>query len=801
MLAQDLRFALRSLLKTPSFTAIAVLTLAIGIGANIGVFSLANAYLLRPYPYAEPEQLIRLRSLDLNSGTVSQVSFPDYVDLARGSQLIDGFAAVDREAYNLGGGAEAVYVQGAQVTATLFDVLGTRPLFGRTFLPDEDLPGADNVVILSETLWRNNFAADNKIVGSTVTIDAEPYTVIGVMPSGGGYPDEASLWVTLRLDPGAQQRGNRWANIIARLAPGATIGQARDEVSTLAATLAEEFPDSNTGFGVLLVGLYESRTDDIQARVMLLLGSVGFVLLIVCANVANLLLARAASREREMAVRAAMGAGAGRLVRQLFTESALLSLGGAVLGLGLGTWAVSSLALMSPAPLPEWLVFTVDWRVVTYAAGPSIVATLVFGLVPAIRGSRTELNESLKETATQGSATARKQRARSAIVVAEVALAIILLVGAGLTIRSFLELTGVDTGYDDSSFMLTTAFADANYANGAERVAFYDDARERLLALPGVLAVGGIAQPPLRSGWMYSAFVVEGTEPDDDGANPGALKHHVTPGHIEAAGISLLRSRDFVDSDSAEGTPEVALVNDVFADRFWPGEDPIGKRFRFPDMEDSWIEIVGVTESTKQRAVIDEAEAEIFYPYERLSDFYGRMTWVVRSGIAASGLMAAAQAEIRDLDPNQALYDVMTMRQAVHESVWGARFFSMLLWIFGGVALTLSATGIYGLVSYSVSQRRHEIGVRIAMGATAGDVLGMVLRHGVLLAGLGAVIGFAGSAALGRLIASELYGVDPLDPITYSLVAGLLGLVAITASLIPAARASRVDPLVALRDE
>ncbi len=533
---------------------------------------------------------------------------------------------------------------------------------------------------------------------------------------------------------------------------------------------------------------------------MLLLGSVGFVLLIVCANVANLLLARAASREREMAVRAAMGAGAVRLVRQLFTESTLLSLGGAVLGLGLGIWAVSSLSLMSPAPLPEWLVFTVDWRVVTYAAGASILATLVFGLVPAIRTSRADLNESLKETATQGSATARKHRGRSAIVVAEVALAIILLVGAGLTIRSFLELTGVDTGYDDSSFMLTTAFADANYANGAERVAFYDDARERLLALPGVLAVGGIAQPPLRGGWIHSRFVVEGSEPDDDGVNPGAFIHAVTPGYIEAAGISLLRGRDFVDSDSAEGTPEVALVNDVFADRFWPGEDPIGKRFRFPDMEDSWLEIVGVTENTKQRAVIDEAEAEIFYPYERTSEFYGRMTWVVRSGVGASGLMAAAQAEIRDLDPNQALYDVMTMRQAVHESVWAARFFSTLLWIFGGIALLLSATGIYGLVSYSVSQRRHEIGVRIARGATVGDVLGMVLRHGVVLAGLGAVIGFAGSAALGQLVASELYGVDPLDPITYSLVAGLLGLVAITASLIPAVRATRVDPLVALRD-
>ncbi len=397
VLTQDVRYALRSLRRTPGFTAIAISTLAIGIGANIGVFSLANALLLHPYPYPEPESLVRVRSLDLEAGNTAHMSLPDALDLARTSQLIAGLAAVDREPYNLGGGDEAVYVQGAQVTATLFDVLGTQPLRGRTFRPDEDLPGADNVVILGESLWRNSFAADDKIVGSAVTIDAEPYTVIGVMPSGGGYPDEANLWVTLRVDPGTQRRGSRWANVIARLAPGATIEQAQEEASTLAATLAEEFPGTNSGVGVRLVGLYESRAGDAQGPVALLLGAVGFVLLIVCANVANLLLARAAAREREIAVRAAMGASTVRLMRQLFTESALLSLAGAILGLGLGIWAVGALAAMIPVPLPEWVVFTVDWRVVTYALGMSVFATLVFGLVPAIRASRADLTESLKD--------------------------------------------------------------------------------------------------------------------------------------------------------------------------------------------------------------------------------------------------------------------------------------------------------------------------------------------------------------------------------------------------------------------
>jgi len=523
--------------------------------------------------------------------------------------------------------------------------------------------------------------------------------------------------------------------------------------------------------------------------------------LIVCANVANLLLARAAAREREIAVRAAMGASALRLVRQMFTESALLSFGGALLGLGLGVWGVGSLTAMIPVPMPEWVVFTVDWRVVTYAAGVSIFATLVFGFVPALQASRANLNVALKEASAQGSATARKQRTRSAIVVAEVALAIILLVGAGLMIRSFLEIAGAETGYDDSAFMMTTSFADASYGSGPERLTFYREAKERLLALPGVLAVGGITQPPLRGGWNISTFVVEGVEPTDDDAEPSGFVHAVTAGYTEAAGIAMLRGRGLVAGDGAEGTPEVALVNDVFADRFWPGDDPIGKRFRFGYMEDSWIEIVGVTESTKQRDVTDETEAEIFYPYERWSEFYGRMTWVVRGNGGAAGLMASAQAEIRDLDPNQALYDVMTMRQAVDESIWQARFFTTLLWIFGAIALLLSATGIYGLVSYSVAQRKHEIGVRLAMGASPGDVMRMVLRHGIVLAGLGAAVGFAGSAALGRLLASQLYGVDPLDPITYSLVAALLALVAIAASLVPASQATRVDPLVTLRGE
>jgi putative ABC transport system permease protein len=798
MLRNDVRYALRNLIKTPGFTALAIATLAVGIGTSTAVFSLVNGILLQPYPYAEPERLVRVRSVVEESGDAVNVSFPDFLDLAAGSTRIAGLAAVDREPYNLGGGETAAYVQGAQVSASLFDVLGTTLVLGRGFQPGEDVPGGPNVVLLGEALWRASFAADPAIVGKQVSIDAEPYTVIGVVPVGGGYPDEASLWVPLRIDPGAQRRGNRWANVIARLAPEATLAQAQAEASALAGSLGAEYPDTNEGVGVRLISLYESRTGDFQGMMALLLGAVGFVLLIVCANLANLMLTRAVGRERELAVRAAMGASRLRIVRQLTSESALLAAAGAALGLLLGTWVVRILVAMVPVAIPEWVDFGIDGRVLAFAAGVSALALLLFGLAPAI-GASADLSRALKETAAQGTGTVRKRRTRAALVIAEVALSIVLLVGAGLMISSLLRVAAVDPGYDtERSFMLTTAFAETRYGAPEQRLDFYRQARDRLLALPGVAAVGGIAQPPLRGGWNFMELIADAPAAAQV-ATAGAFAHAVTPGYIDAAGIELRRGRDLRDTDSAPGAPEVALVNDVLAERVWPGEDPIGKRIRFEFMdENAWIEVVGLVGGTRQVSLEEAPAPEIFYPYERWASFYGRITWMVRAAGEPAAAMSAAREVIRDLDPDQAVYDLMTLGAAVDESIWDVRFFTTLFWIFGAVALLLAAVGIYGLVAYGVSQRSHEIGVRMAMGAGSGDVLKMVLRHGLLLAATGAVLGFAGALALSALLAGALYQVSPTDPIVYLGVALLLGLVALVASVVPALRATRVDPVVAL---
>lgn len=800
MLRADIRYAVRNLIHSPGFTAVAVTTLAVGIAASTAVFSLVNGILLQPYPYAEPDRLVRVRALDVEGGDLANMSFPDYVDVGKASALLDGMAAVDREPYNLGGGESANYVQGAQVSAGLFDVLGTTFLLGRGFRADEDTPGGPNVVILGEALWRSQFAADPEIVGKQVTIDAEPYTVIGVVPVGGGYPDEASLWVPLRLNPESQRRDSRWANVIGRLAPGATMGQAQAEVSGLAATLADEYPDTNEGVGIRLVGLYQSRTADAQGLMALMLGAVAFVLLIVCANVGSLMLSRAAARERELAVRAAMGASRLRIVRQLITEAAVLATCGALLGLLLGSWAVAAFTSTIPVDLPEWIDFSLDWRVIALTAVTAALATLIFGLAPAIKASRNDLNRSLKESAPAG--TRARQRTRAALVVAEVALSIVLLVGAGLMIRSLMEVSAIDTGYDtDDTFMLTTAFSDANYGEPEQRLAFYRRARERLLALPGVRAVGGIAQPPLRGGWSFMGFIVEGGDGDQEEA-PLALTHAVTPGYVAAAGIPLLRGRELSEADSDADAPEAAVINDVLAERYWPGEDPLGKRFRFSYMDpDTWIEVVGVVAATKHIGLEEDVVPEVFYPYERFAAYYNRITWMVRTEVDPAGVMPAARAAVQELDPNQAVYDLMTLQTAVDESIWDVRFFTRLFWVFGAIAILLAAIGLYGLIAYGVSQRRHEIGVRMAMGAQSGNVRGMVLRQGLALATIGGAIGFAGALLLSRALASELYAVSPTDPVIYLAVAAVLGVVAVAASYVPALRATRVDPLLALRDE
>lgn len=803
VLAQDLRYAVRTLRKTPAFTILAIATIALGIGANTAVFTLVNGLLLQPYPYREPERLVRVRAVDLESGRRGNMSYPDVEDLAAGARMLENIALADREPYNLGGGGETVYVQGGQVSASLFDVLGTQPLLGRTFLAGEDGPDAPRLVVLGERLWRSQFASDDDVIGREVTIDAEPYRVIGVVPAGGGYPGEARLWVTVRFDPAAQRRGSRWANVIARVNSDATIAQAVAEVESVASALAQEHPDTNSGMGMRLVGLREERTSDTRVASLLLLGVVGALLIVVCANLAGLMLMRGARRERELGVRAALGATRLRLVRQLFVESALLGVVGTALGFAFAVWAVALAVARSPVAVPDWVNLQVDGRVAGFTVGAALLATILSGLVPALRIARSDPNQAMKESAAQGNGGPSRQRGRALLIVGQIAVSIILLVAAGLMIRSFRGLSSIETGYDTTNtFMMTTAYADANYAAGEQRLDFYRDARERLLALPGVEAVGGIAQPPLRGGWSLTEFEVDGLELAPDDPLPMAFLHVVTAGYVDAAGVSVVRGRALVEGDGAEEAAEAAVVNRMFADEYWPGEDPLGKRFKFTFMEaDEWISVVGVVENTKQRALVDEPTAEIYYPYERWASFYSRMTWVVRTAAAPGPTIAVAQAEVRALDNDQALYDVMTLRDAVNESLMGERLTAFLLVAFGAVALLLTSIGLYGFVAYSTAQRTHEIGIRMAVGADAAKVLRTVLTSAVTLAAIGGAIGLAGAFAMSRAMTGLLFEVSPSDPAVYVAVAVLMAAVAVVAGFVPALRATRVDPLTALRDE
>ena len=800
---QDVRYALRTMRRAPAFTLTVVLTLALGISANATVFSLVNALLLRPYPYRDADQLMRVSGVDLRSGARSFLSYPDLVDLRARSEVFQGIAASDREPYNLRGSETTMYVQGARASANIFDVLGVDPIIGRTFRSDEDRPGADNVMILGERLWRSAFGGDLAIVGESVTLDAEPYIVIGVVPRGAAYPDEANLWVTLRLDPQRENRGTHWLNVVGRLRPGVSDRQAQAELEVIARQLAAEYPRTNQARSLTVVSLRDVRAGDSRAVLAILLGAVGFVLLIACANVSGLLLARVSGRRKEIAIRVALGAGRGRVVGQLLTESTVLVVLGSILGLILSRWAIGVIVARAPGELPDWVVLDLDARMTAFVVGASVATTLMCGLLPALQAVRRDPGRPLQEFGGAAGGGVRTQRLRSALVVAEIALSMVLLVGAGLMIKSFLQLTRVAPGFDtEHTFMMTTAFARAKYPERDQRVAFYTTVRERVMALPGVQAVGGIARPPLRGGWTTASFTVEGQTLDEQQTNPPVLQHMVTSGYLAAAGIPILQGRDF-DQRDVEASQEVVLVSRELADRYWPGEDPVGRRVKLgsPENETPWMAIIGVVGSVRQIDLLEDTGLQWYYPYERWQTSYGRITWVVRANADPRPLIQAARAEVHALDPDQAVYDVMTLRDAIDESIWGPRLAAMLFWIFGVLALALASVGTYALTSYTVVQRTREIGIRIALGARVRDILGMVLRHGFMLVTLGAVLGMAAAVAIGRVMASVLFEVSSTDPGVLVGVALLQPAVVLTASFLAARRAMKVDPVVALRSE
>ena len=803
----DVRYAVRGFLKSPGFTAVALLALALGIGANTAIFSVVSAVLLRALPYRSPERLVVVWEKNRRRGDRHNVTSPaNFLEWQAQSKSFEAMAAFYDTRFNLTGAGEPAEVTAQVATANLFAVLGADAALGRTFAPEDAEPGRNNVVILSHGFWQRQLGGARDAVGKTVALSGEQMEIIGVMPpdfrwfikenSRSGKP--AELWLPTKLNP---QRRGRYMSAVARLRPGVTFEQARAEMDAVAGRLQQQSPDYNAGMGVALVPVREQLAGELKTPLMILLGAVGFVLLIACANVANLQLARAASRAKEIAIRAALGAGRGRVVRQLLTESLLLALAGGVLGLVLAAWGVEALVALSPPNLIGAGEVGMSLPVLGFTFAVSLLTGVVFGLMPALEAARFDPNDALKESGRGSTGGPRSRRVRGAFVVAQVALALVLLVGAGLMIKSFRRLQSVDPGFDPHNLLtMRVDLPRTKYREDGQVVAFFRQATERLASLPGVRSAAAANFLPFYTGLgARTRFTIEGRPAPAPGEDPSTDVRVTDENYFRTIGIPVLKGRTFTPQEAAEKRP-VIVVNEALARKYFPGEDPLGKRIAV-EMEPNppMREIIGVVGDARYTKL----DAEL-YPmaYETLPQLtYSSMTFVVRTEGDPLALAGAARREIQALDKDLPVADVRTMESWMGESVARARFGTLLLAVFAGVALLLAAVGIYGVMAYTVEQRRHEIGIRMALGATVGDVLRLVVRQGLLLTLTGVALGLLGAFALTRVMSGLLFGVTATDPVTFAGVALLLATVALVACLVPARRATKVDPMIALRYE
>jgi putative ABC transport system permease protein len=808
-LLQDFRYAARTLRKAPGFTALVVLTLALGIGANSAIFSVVDGVLLRSLPFAEPERLVMFGTTrhdeEPQAGTLSP---PDFMSLRENTRAFADVVAFTSGGGALTGGGEPEHIEVVWVSAGFFELLGAQPALGRGFLPEENQPGNTEVAVLSHQLWQQSFGADPGIVGATVTVNGITRTVVGVAPPGFSFPENRPLWAPLPYSESfssetAQNRRAQYLSVLGRIRPGTTLEQARAEVSTLAARLEQEFPETNTGIRLAVLPLHEVMVGKVRTPLLILLGAVGLVLLIACANVANLLLARAAARQGEMAVRAALGAERGRLVRQLLTESLLLGLLGGVLGLLLASWGTALLTTLQPEGIPRLENIAVDGTVVAFTAAVALLTSLLFGLVPALQATRTDLAAMLKEGGRGALPGRQGQRTRSLLVVAEMALAVMLLIGAGLLLRSFLELQRVDPGFrPEQTLAVDLSLPSRNYPEEHQRVAFYQALLERLRALPGVHEVGAVSILPMANGRMAITFDVEGREPAPPGEEPVLEVRVATPGYFGAVGIPLRRGRVFTDADHT-AAPQAVLLNETAAQRYFPGEDPIGRRILLgwtpTEGRHAGGEVVGIVGDVRQLGPGEDFLPEVYLPHAQVPQV--GMSVVLRAAADPLALAGAIRAEVRAVDPNLPISSLRTLDQVVSRAVAQPRFYMLLLSIFAVVALVLAAIGIFGVMAYMVAQRTREIGIRIALGAEPSAVRHMVVGRALRLTIGGVVIGGLGALALTRVLESLLYGVSTTDPLTFVAVGILLSGVALLASYLPARRATHVDPMIALRAE
>ena len=799
-LFKDIQYGVRSFLKRPGFLVIAVSTLALGIGATTAMFTVVNSVLLRPLQFPEPERILLVEGVNPRQGiTDSNMSAPDIADWQQQSQSFEQIASFVSGGVFLTTGDETERVRAAAVSVDFFPLFRTSALHGRWILAGESQEGSEPVAVLSHALWQRRFGGDPNVVNSKVTLNGKSATIVGVMPAGFTYPDDAELWMGFPLNPADERRDNRFINVLARLNPNVPLAQAQTEMETINQRLARNYPETNTGWSVRLTELRERMVGELRTSLMILLGAVAVVLLIACANVANLLLARAAYRQKEIAVRTALGASRLRVLRQLLTESVMLSVISGLIGLGLSVWLLQLLIAISPANSPRVDEIGIDWRVFMFALGVTILAGLLFGLVPALHMSRPDLNETLKESGRQGGPGSSRNRVGSVLIVSEIALSFMLLASAGLLIKSFINLRRIDPGFSaDNVLAVRLALTPGKYAQGEPRAQVLQQLMQRVKATPGVQSAGAVLSLPLGGDTLnVGRSVIREGHPRTPEESISVQYLPIAGEYFKALQIPLKAGRVFGDQDTSQ-SPKVVIVNEKLARQLWPGEDPIGKRFSIWRDEDFMREVVGVVGDTKQ-TLDKEAGVQMYVPYAQ--DTWSSLSLVVRTAGEPTAVASSVREAIRSVDKTLATYNLKTMDDVVSISAAPRRLPMMLLSAFAGVAMLLAMLGIYGVTSYYVTQRTHEIGVRMALGARMTQIMRLVLKQGMVLVLSGVAIGGAGAWGATRLLASLLYRVSVTDSVTFIGVAVLLLLVALIACYIPARRATKVDPMVALRYE
>lgn len=811
-LLQDIRFGVRMLLKSPSISIVATIALALGIGANTAIFSVVNAVLLRPLPFPDPDSLVALFETDTQRGIISgSHSYPNFLDMRAQNTVFENVASYHGSDYILTGRGEPARLEGEVVTANLFALLKVQPVLGRVFLPDEDKPSeTGRVVILSHKLFQTRFNGDPSIVNQAITLEGKKFTVVGIMPPAFEFPvqnDPVDLWTTIAGDASGEepitvQRGAHFLQVIGRLKPGVTEEKAQAEVTAIAARLEQQYPDTNSRRSLRVESALKALVGDIRPTLLILLGAVACVLLIACANVANLLLARATSRHKEMAIRTALGASRTRVIRQLLTESVLLSLVGGGVGLLLAVWWSDLLVALGKDDIPRAIHVGMDWRVLGFTLGVSLLTGIIFGLAPAFHSSRTELVESLKEGARGTSAGTFANVVRKLLVVIELGVAVLLLTGAALLIQSLWRLQKVNSGlHPENILTFNVTLPEVKYKSG-DQSQFFINLKQRLESTPGVQSASSILPLPLSGERFGISFEIEG-RPMAKKDHPSADFFTTGVGYFKTMGIPIIKGRDFDDRDKHGSTP-VIIITETFARQYFPNEDPIGKRIHpgissYDDEDSVMREIVGVAGDVRNRNLSTESKPAYYVPQTQVP--FSQMVTVVKTIGEPRALISVATKEVGAMDQDVPLFSVKTMEEYLSTSVAGPRFSTTLLSIFAGVALVLTVVGLYGVMSYSVAQRTNEIGIRMALGAQSRDVLLMIVKQGSVLILLGLGIGLAGAYALTRVISSLLFGVTAKDPFTFAAVSVLLAMVALLACYIPALRATKVDPMNALRCE